>query len=344
MGGQTVSASYAKAFIDFAANVDADAASLRDRSQITASDLADPDNRIPLEQYKTIMRVAKEMTGEPALALKFGESALFFERSILGLIIRVSNTMGEAFAQMNRYGPLVNDLNYTGAEGRFVVVRDRAGIWLEDRRTDPNEFPEITESAIARLVSDYAHCFPERPPFVKAIRMTHPEPSYRSDYDRVLKAPLEFDSDRNALLIDESWLYAEVPTANRYVFGIFSAHAADLLMSLEESRTIRGKVECLLIPMLHSGDVGMDDIASALGLSRPTLYRKLKEEGVSYEKVLDELRCRMAIEYLNARKASINEIAYLVGFSDPTAFSRAFRRWTGKSPSEVRAAPQLRLA
>lgn len=337
MTEETVSASYAKAFLDFAVMKGADRQALIDRSGVLPAELADPDNRISLARYKELMRAAKELSGEPAIALHFGESPLFFERSILGLIIRASSTMGEAFVQMNRYGPLVNDLRVVGDEGRFVIVRKKDEIWLEDRRSDPNDFPEITESAVARLISDYERIFPERPPFVKAIRMTHPAPAYRADYDRIMKAPLAFESDRNALLIDESWLNARVPTANTYVFGIFSAHADALLKSLNEARTVRGKVESLLIPVLHTGDISMDEIAAKLGLSRPTLYRKLKEEGATFEKVVDELRRKMAHHYLSGRKASVNEVAYLVGFSDATAFSRAFKRWTGKSPSEARA-------
>ena len=80
----------------------------------------------------------------------------------------------------------------------------------------------------------------------------------------------------------------------------------------------------------------MDMVASKLGLSRQTLFRKLKAEGVTFEKVLDELRHRLAVSYLSGRKVSVNETAYLVGFSDPAAFSRAFKRWTGASPRTAR--------
>ena len=73
-------------------------------------------------------------------------------------------------------------------------------------------------------------------------------------------------------------------------------------------------------------------LAAPMALSRQTLFRKLKAEGVTFEKVLDELRQRLALDYLRARKVSVNETAYLVGFSDPAAFSRAFKRWTGSSP------------
>ncbi|MCR5875794.1 AraC family transcriptional regulator [Phenylobacterium sp. J426] len=75
-----------------------------------------------------------------------------------------------------------------------------------------------------------------------------------------------------------------------------------------------------------------------MAISRQTLYRKLKAEGVTFEQVLDELREALALRYLKGRRVSVNETAYLVGFSDPAAFSRAFKRWTGLSPREARNA------
>ncbi len=76
----------------------------------------------------------------------------------------------------------------------------------------------------------------------------------------------------------------------------------------------------------------MDMIAGKLGLSRQTLFRKLKAEGITFEKVLDELRHNLAFHYLNGKKVPVNQTAYLLGFSQPAAFSRAFKRWTGSSP------------
>jgi AraC-like DNA-binding protein len=81
----------------------------------------------------------------------------------------------------------------------------------------------------------------------------------------------------------------------------------------------------------------MDAIAERMALSRQTLLRRLKDEGATFEKVLDELRHRLALDYLGAKKVSVNEAAYLVGFSDPAAFSRAFKRWTGSNPRAYRA-------
>jgi len=331
----TVSAGYFKALLDLAAAEGADGCELLERSGVDPAVLLDQDNRLPFARFKVLMRAAKDLTGDPALALKFGAASLFAEMSIVGLISEAAETLAEGLAQLNRYGRLVIEVAGLGGADRFAVVRGegehRGSFWLEDRRADPNDFPELTESTLARFVSGVARQF-GGPPLARAVQVTHPEPAYRAEYDRIFQAPVTFGADRNALLIYNSWTARRTGRSNRYVFGIFSERAEALLKGLESVRTVRGRVESALIPILHTGETDMGRLARELGLSRPTLYRQLKAEGLSYEALLDDLRHRMALHYLDGRKVSVSQTAYLVGFSDPSAFSKAFKRWTGASP------------
>ncbi len=153
----------------------------------------------------------------------------------------------------------------------------------------------------------------------------------------VYGVPVTFESDWNAMQIDETLMAQPVQREPRYVFGILSEHADALLASLDAAKSTRGRVERLLLPVLHTGGTSMERITSRMGLSRQTLFRKLKAEGTTFEKVLDELRHKLALDYLNANKVSVNETAYLVGFSDRATFSRAFKRWTGTSPGAAHA-------
>ncbi|HEX8449453.1 MAG TPA: AraC family transcriptional regulator [Allosphingosinicella sp.] len=97
----------------------------------------------------------------------------------------------------------------------------------------------------------------------------------------------------------------------------------------------RSEVERRLEPLLASGGVGIERVARDLGYSRQTLYRRLKAEGITYEQLLDGVRRRLALRFLS-EGLSVKAAAYRLGFSDPAAFSRAFKRWTGSSPSEMR--------
>ena len=99
----------------------------------------------------------------------------------------------------------------------------------------------------------------------------------------------------------------------------------------------RREVEAAIEPLLASGEANIDRVAGELGLSRQTLYRRLKAEGVTFEQLLDDLRHRLALKLLRDDQMAVKQAAWRLGFSDPAAFSRAFKRWTGTSPSLIRA-------
>jgi AraC-like DNA-binding protein len=337
VSGPTVSAGYARALYELAVRRGADAGALSAQAGLTLSDLENPDARVPFAVFKALMRSGKALSGEPALGLLFGASSPMQKVSIVGLAAYAAETVAEALAQLNRFGRLVVEAEGLDRGDRFALVRRDGATWLEDHRADPNAFPELTESTWARFVREFSHFHPDRP-YVKAIHVTHPAPGHAAVYPAVLGAPVTFNSDRNALLVEDDWPEWRIGRPNRYVFGVFSERAATLLKSLEDSASLRARIERAVIPILHTGETGMERIARKVGLSRPTLYRRLRDEGVRYEDLLDELRARMARHYLEADKVSLAEAAYLTGFSDPSAFSRAYLRWTGQRPGATRKA------
>ena len=338
----TISAGFAKALLELAVSKGAGRTALIEQCRIDPEELQDQDNRIPFAKYVALMRAGKELCNDPALALHFGEAFGMAELSIVGLIGQACETIADAFAQINRYGRLNADLDGVLAGDRLVLTREAGRLWLIDTRKNPNDFPELTESSFARMVCE-SRRVPGELQLIRAVHVTHAAPAYRAEYDRIFQVPVVFESDKNALLMtDGSWLTLTNPRSSRYVFGILSERAEALLKSLESSTSTKARVETLLLPILHTGDASMDTIAGKMGISRQTLFRKLKAEGVTFEKVLDELRHKMALNYLSGKKVSVNETAYLVGFSDRAAFSRAFKRWTGTSPrGRSTSAPDL---
>jgi AraC-like DNA-binding protein len=339
MAGLTVSAGLAAGLVECAERRGADRVRVLKRAELSEDALADPDARIAFQAYVALTVAAEAESGDPALSLHYGAEVDLAEVSIVGLIMNASPTFADAFAQMQRFGQLTAEVQGVSDGPRYQIAQRGDQIWLVDTRSDTNAFPQLTESGFARLATGPRRFLSE--PHVLEAHFSYPEPSYGEEYRRVFQCPVRFRATWNALRLHPdlgSWRVALQP---KYVFGVLVDKAEDLLKSLEASETTRGRVERLLLPILHTGDVGALTIARSLGISRQTLFRQLTAEETSFKQVLDDLRHRLALHYLSASRASVNETAYLVGFSDPAAFSRAFKRWTGLSPRTARARSRL---
>jgi AraC-like DNA-binding protein len=329
----TVAASVVRALMELAVSKGASRKSLTDRSRIALPDLENPDTRIPFSKYVALMRAAQQLCNDPAFALHFGEEVDASEISLAHMMGGADN-IGEALAVGNRYARLAIEVDADGSGDRFQLRRVAGQLWFVDARGNPNEFPELSESTFARMACSMRKLPGDRQ-IVKAVCFTHDDPGYRVEYERIFGVPVVFGSDMNAIRIDESLMSSfEFPTSSPYVTEVLRNHAEGLLQKLESERSTRDQVEKLLTPLLQSGEGSMHLISDKLCCSRQTLFRKLKSEGVTFEQVLDELRHKLSLNYLNANKISVKETARLVGYSDSAAFSRAFKRWTGSSPRE----------
>lgn len=328
MSELTVAASGVRALIDFAVSRGANRCVLAERSKIDLAQLEDRDNRIPFAKYVALMRAGQELCNDPALSLHFGESVDVSEISFTHQI--GARSVPEAFAVMNRYARLTVEVDVAGSE-RYMLSRTGGQVWMIDTRANANDFPELTESSFARMICSMRRFLGDIK-LVKAVHFTHAAPSYRAEYDRIFRVPVIFESDKNAFMLDDASLSFRPPVVPTYASQVLKSKAEELLEKLESSKSTRAHVERLLVSAMKTGDVRMERIARELGVSRQTLFQRLKAENVTFEKVLDELRHRMALHYLNGGRMSVSQTAHLVGFSDPAAFSRAFKRWTGSSP------------
>jgi len=330
MHQETVAAGFASALLALLTSKGLNADSLLDKCEINPEILAKPDNRMPLKQFIYLMEMGKELTNEPALALHYGEMSTVPASSIVYLICASADSVIDAFHQMNRYSRLVIDSN----DMETTISSDETGTWLELQSPIYFEYPQLVESGLARIVTGSASYFADRP-FAKAIHVSFPEPSYLNEYQRIFDVPITFNCERNAILFDQEFLSLELPNSNQYLFDVLCERADTLLQQLDSEQTIQGKIQKLLLPKLHVGIPEMQQIADQLGMSKQSLYRKLKAQGSGYDQLVDALRHKMALQYLNGKKVSVKETAYLLGFSDPGSFSRAFKRWTGSRPSQI---------
>jgi AraC-like DNA-binding protein len=335
MAELTVVAAGARTLLELAVSRGASREQLLERSRIDPDVLEDRENRVEFSKYVALMRAAQDLCKDPAFALRFGE---FVDGNQISIVCALGgfDNMSDALAQLNHYASLGIEVEAAANGDRYRLDHRGGQLWIVDARRNPNDFPELTESSFARVVCSMRRTFGDVK-FFKEMHFTHAEPGYRAEYDRIFRVPMVFESGENAMRIDEALVAMFRPRQpSNLVTSVLKEHADVLLEKLQSSKSTRSRVEDLLVNLLPSGAVGIDAIACKLGLSRQTLFRKLKAEGVTFEQVLDELRFSMAHDYLDVRNLSVKETAYQLGFSDPTAFSRAFKRWTGRTPSIAR--------
>lgn len=329
---QSIAAGMALGLIDFAAGRGGDRSSLL--AMVGLADGADPNSRVPLAAYAAMLRAAARSCNDPALAIHFAEATHFADLSIVGLIGYAAQTMRDALDQLNRFGRLVTDIAVAGP-ARFTLAMEADGLWLTDNRIDVPPFPELTETTFVRMVCG-TRPFGQGEPYATLAEVTHQDRGTGAELARALGVQVRFGAARNALRVSVAWQDYRIAQYPRYAFGLFCEHADRLLADLAARETVAGAVERALLPILHSGTVSAPQIARQLGYSEQGLYRALKAEGTHFEGLLADLRHRFAVAYLGAGRASLNEIAYLLGYSDVSAFSRAFKRQTGLAPGAWR--------
>jgi len=132
-----------------------------------------------------------------------------------------------------------------------------------------------------------------------------------------------------------------ITSGDSHLLHILEAHADDLLLERHTTTGLRALVENQLLSMLPSGRVQMAVVAQQLGMSERSLKRHLAQEGTSFGEILDRLRNRIALRYLEDRHMTLQQIAWLLGYSEIGAFNHAFKRWTGTSPGRARNLPTL---
>lgn len=334
MTEQTMAAGFASGFADYVCARGARRDALLAESGLTEDDLSDQDNRIPLAAYQALIGAAIRQTGDTAVMLRHTLESRLETMSVVGQIVHTSSSLGHSIAQLNRYLRLMADVNLPPGADRFELLHTDAGLWIVDHVVVPRDEYLGVETSFARFISEFRRSFPDAT-FEIGMEVTYPPPPHADQYPDLFRVPVEFNASRNALRIDPVWDSPETQfePGNEYAFGIFARHADELLAKLQSDTSIRAQIEAHILPKMHEGAISMDKVANDIAMSRQTLYRRLKDEGITFAEVHDDLRQRMAMEYLEGQKVTVNETAYLLGFSEASSFVRAFKRWTGLSPT-----------
>lgn len=178
--------------------------------------------------------------------------------------------------------------------------------------------------------------------FPMEVRFRHHAPPDLGPYDRVIRGIVRFDAEHDALVFPKLALTVPVRSADPDLLPVLDAQAAKMLAAtLSESMSLPERVRALLRSELPNGSPTSERMAERLHMSERTLRRRLSEHGTSMKEILDELRRELALTMLTEPRVTIEDVALRLGFSDATAFHRAFRRWTGRTPKAFQDNPDV---
>ncbi len=321
--------------VDFAAARGHDPEQLCRSAGVALSALRDANARLPFALAERVGMRAAELCNDPNLGLHLAEDVRdprVFDAGIL--LMMASPTLGASFERMERFQRF-------WADGpRFARLPTAGGVCLRHiHQPALGEYQrQSDECAMAEFVLG-ARVLTEREISPRVVRFRHAAPADTREHRALFGCPIEFGAEFAEVEFDSETLALPLPHASERYRSIFQQQVERALARLPTPSGLAAAVRAAARAALSNGGGSLEDAARAVGISARTLQRRLREEGTSFAALIETLRRELAEAYLN-EKMPVPQIAWLLGYAEPSAFYHAFKRWTGTTPEQVRAARQ----
>ena len=298
---------------------------------IRGVNLDDPDARLPHRIAIAMLQQVAIGTGDEAIGLKAADRVHPGDFDVLEFAAMSSATMGECVLIANRYLRLVHD----AAEFSLDIAGEEA-FWRYGFPPGLALPPPATEyfmAVLALLGRRYSGS-----DFLRggSARFTHPAPTDTSEHRRLFGPDVRFGQRHNALVMPLSALSLPMVKSDPALRTLLERVASEMIERLPKADALVSQIRPLLAAELGRGNPGIVTLASHLHMTPRTLRRRLREVGTTHRDILEGLRKELAIRYLGERSIGTTEVAFLLGYSNASAFHKAFKRWTGVSASEYR--------
>lgn len=278
-----------------------------------------------------MLEEAAKLTGDRDFGLHLGEGIEPKMFDLLGYMGMNSHTVGDAFKRNVRYLPIWTDgaaygLTVSGRVARFTY--EYLDPSVSSCRQDCEMTLALTTIRTRAMVS--GAWSPQE------VWFQHHKPRRTSEHERIFRVPVRFGMPANALIFDRASLKIPIRQADATLCALLDRYAEELLSKIPARGNFVDHVRASVRASISAGEPHLEAVAKRLGVSSRTLQRKLKEAGTSHEELLIDIRRQLSCAYLQDPAIAVSEVAYLLSFSDPSAFHRAFRAWTGMTPREYR--------
>ncbi|MFK7957570.1 MAG: AraC family transcriptional regulator [Lysobacterales bacterium] len=309
-----------------------DADQLLREAGIEPNEYENTEKRVPFESADRLFRLVVERTGDPGIGLSIVDHMNPTAYEALGVAMLCSSTLRNLFRRFERFFDIVSTLE----RGRFVDT-DYGGYFAEEPLVSYSDVTQgVHADAFAAVVIRFIRLVyqPDFSPRLVELSSNPPD-DLHARYQEHFGPNIQFGADKTAIHVNTSDLDAPLTGSNASLAFHNDQLAVAILASLKK-HDLRARVYARLIEYLPAGECSREKVAHSLNMSESAFQKKLKADGTSYQEVLDETRSELARHYLGKSGISISEAAFLLGFTDSSNFSRAFKRWTGTSPTEYR--------
>jgi AraC-like DNA-binding protein len=306
-------------------------APLLQQANLTLSQVEDTGARINVRDQITFLNLAAAALDDDLLGFHLALEPDLRRIGLLYYVLASSETMLDAFRRAARYTSLVNDgIVQTSIEGsNFGMALRYVGV---SRHLDTHQI-EFWMTVLVRVCRKLSglRLFPSR------IRFAHQRKANTAEFAELFGDSLEFGAAADDAIFAPTVAQLPVASADPYLNNILLAYCEDALANRRSAGTsFRSSVENAVVPLLPHGKVRADAVARRLGTSGRTFARRLSSEGLTFSELLESLRHHLARRYLAEGELSVSQIAWLLGYQEVGAFSRAFKRWSGETPRDMR--------
>jgi AraC-like DNA-binding protein len=298
---------------------------------VDRSAFSKPEGFIPCSVFAEILKEAAQATRDDCFGLHFGER---FDPKHIGPLVYValnSPTIGAGIQNVERYLHVYDSSAkwFFTAEGNRGYIRyllTDGGI--EPLRQSNEHGMAIVLNALRMMVgSQWAPL---------EVQFAHEAPAQTSEHHRIFRAPVLFGCETNALVVGRDLIDRAVPAADPQLYQIMKQYLDQILSAMPREDGLLGSIRKAIAESMRDGDPTLARVAKKIATGPRTLQRRLKDYGFDFKKLVEDTRRRLSLTHLKDQKNSLTEVAFLLGYSELSAFNRAFKRWTGSTPLDYR--------
>ena len=295
---------------------------------IDPAQLQEAEQWVPYKPAAEIWNVAIKQTGDELIGLHLGEELSPTILGMIGYLMQSSKNLLEAFAMLSKYNVLYSTMMkfyFTEQNNEVSIHYEPALLWQKEYYESARQSVELSMSGMLVLFKKLSgkNVFPIRVDLVYPLRQ-------KGEYERIFKSPVKFKTTQNRLIFRKEDLLRDIISHDKSFFAFFNSTLEQKLQRLKKSERLSDQLIQIIMRDFKGKVPPVEIVASQLNMTVRSLQRKLKDEHTTYRDVTQKIKKDLAVSLMAKSKFRVSEIAEILGYSDLSSFSKAFKKWSGQ--------------